>query len=323
MRIPTPSHAASGTRYRRRAKRGIITAGPKQTAVTTSVFPYPGGKSYLAPWIIDHIPPHRCYVEVFGGSAAVLVTKDESHIEVYNDRDGDLVQFFTVLREREDELVEWLQQTPYAREQHEAWKRAFYDGERPDGPIERAGRFFYLRYSQYAAKYRTASGFAAANQRNKARKFRNATEHLHEFAERFQNVQIENLDYAELMAQYDGEQTFFYADPPYVDEGDILYRHGEFDHERFVETLCELEGRWAVSYQRLPARLEEYTVVEQDRSQFMNKQHDDASRSTAATERLVMNYDVKETGRFQRGTQTTLPGVNGGFGQSDRIDRSE
>lgn len=277
--------------------------------MTTSVFPYPGGKSYLAPWIIDHIPAHECYVEVFGGSAAVLVNKEESHTEVYNDRDGDLVQFFTVLRNREDELVEWLQQTPYARDQHEEWKEAFYAGDRPNDPIERAGRFFYLRYSQYAAKYRTASGFAAANQRNKARKFRNATEQLHEFAERFHDVQIENLDYTDLLDQYDSEHSFFYADPPYVDEGDILYRHGEFDHAQFVDALEELEGYWAVSYQRLPERLEQYTVVEQDRSQFMNKQHDDESRSTAATERLVMNYDVDETGTFQTGNQTTLPGI--------------
>jgi len=58
--------------------------------VTESVFPFPGGKSYLAPWIIEHFPEHKCYVEVFGGSGAVLVNKPESHTEVYNDLDGDL-----------------------------------------------------------------------------------------------------------------------------------------------------------------------------------------------------------------------------------------
>jgi len=160
-------------------------------------------------------------VEVFGGSGAVLVNKPESHTEVYNDLDGDLVQFFEVLREREEELVEWLNLTPYAREQHQEWKEDFYSGERPDDPIERAGRFFYLRYSQYASKYRTASGFAGAHQRNKARKLRNATEKLHEFADRFKNVQIENLDYAEVIDRYDSEDTFFYRDPPYLDEGTL------------------------------------------------------------------------------------------------------
>lgn len=272
-----------------------------------SVFPYPGGKALLGSWIIEHFPQHKCYVEVFGGSAAVLVQKDKSHTEVYNDRDGDLVQFFKILRDREDELIDWLDQTPYAREQHQEWKEAFYDGERPDDPIERAGRFFYLRYSQYASKYRTASGFAGAAKRNKARKLRNATEDLHKFADRFRNVQIECLDYTEVFDRYDTEDTFFYADPPYLDEGDDLYRHGEFDHEQFVDTLEDVDGKWAVSYQRLPERLKKYNVAEKGRSQFMNKQHNDETRSTEVTERLVMNYDAEEVGEFTDDqSQTTL-----------------
>ena len=276
--------------------------------MTKSVFPYPGGKSYLAPWIIEHFPEHKCYVEVFGGSGAVLVNKDESHTEVYNDIDGDLVHFFTVLRDQEEELVEWLDLTPYAREQHEEWAKEFYNGERPEDPIERAGKFFYLRYSQYASKYRTKSGFASAHQRNKARKLRNATEKLHDFADRFKDVQIENLDYQDLFERYDSDHTFFYADPPYLDEGDDLYRHGEFDHSRFIDVLEETEGKWAVSYQRVPERLEKYTIVEKGRAQFMNKQHDNDSRSTEVTERLILNYGEDEVGTFQEGTQTTLTG---------------
>lgn len=272
-----------------------------------SVFPFPGGKSYLAPWIIDHMPDHKCYVEVFGGSAAVLLTKAESHTEIYNDQDGDLVQFFTVLRDREEELVEWLDRTPYARDLHREWAEEFYAGERPDDAVERAGRFFYLRYSQYAAKYRTKSGFATATRRNKARKLRNATEELHEFAERFSDVQIENLDFEELIDRYDAEHTFFYADPPYLDEGDDLYRHGEFDHERLAEALDGVDARWAVSYQRVPEALQGYRIVERDRAQFMNKSFDDETRSTDVTERLVMNYDPGEVALFSRGQQTTLP----------------
>lgn len=269
----------------------------------------------MAPWIIEHFPEHKCYVEVFGGSGAVLVTKPESHTEVYNDLDGDLVQFFEILREREDELVEWLDLTPYAREQHQKWKRAFYDGQRQDDPIERAGRFFYLRYSQYASKYRTSSGFAAAHQRNKARKLRNASKKLHGFAERFKNVQIENLDFSEVIDRYDSDHTFFYCDPPYVDEGDALYRHdGNFEHDRFVETLESAEGRWAVSYQRVPELLQEYAVVEKGRSQFMNKQHDNDTRSKEALERLILNYDLDIIDAFEPDPteQTTFDGIDEG-----------
>lgn len=276
--------------------------------MTESVFPFPGGKALLAPWIIEHFPPHKCFVEVFGGSGAVLVSKEPSHTEVYNDQDGDLVQFFRILRDREEELIEWLDKVPYAREQHQDWKEDFYNGHRPDDPIERAGRFFYLRYSQYASKYKTPSGFAGAHQRNKARKLRNATEDLHKFANRFRDVQIENLDFEEVITRYDSEDTFFYCDPPYMKEGDDLYRHGEFEHGRLVDLLQDTEGKWCVSYQDLPEPLKEYNVVEKGRSQFMNKQHNDDTRSTEVTERLVMNYDLNETGKFQTGEQQTLGG---------------
>ncbi len=83
-----------------------------------AVFPFPGGKSRFASWILDQTPEHTCFVEVFGGAARVLANEDSdtSDVEVYNDRDGDLVQFFEVLRDRTEELVEWLDRTPYSRE---------------------------------------------------------------------------------------------------------------------------------------------------------------------------------------------------------------
>lgn len=275
--------------------------------MTDSVFQYPGGKSYLAPWIIEHMADHYCYVELFAGSAAVLVNKPRSGNEVINDRDGDIIQFFKVLRDRDDELVEWLTDVPYARDVHQEWATEFYNGVRPEDPIERAGRFFYLRNSQYAAKYRTKSGFASAAVRNKAGRFANNREKLREFKERFDRVQIENLDYAEVVDRFDSDETLFYADPPYVSEGDDLYTHGEFDHGRFVETVAGIEGEFLISYAELPNGLGEFQTVQKGRQQFMNKQHDNETRSTEATETLVMNYDPDSASRFAGEQQTTLP----------------
>jgi DNA adenine methylase len=280
-----------------RAKLSIVTMN--------TVFPYPGGKTYLADWIIDHFPEHECYVEVFGGGGSVLVNKDPSFNEVYNDLDDDLTHFFRVLRENHTELREWLERVPFGRSQHQEFKEAFYNGERPDDDVERAGRFFYLRYSQHSAKYRTPSGFAAAQQRNKARKLRNATDQLEMFANRFSDVTIESLDFADLIDLYDSDDTLFYCDPPYVDEGDALYSHeGAFDHERFVSALNGVEGDWIVSYMDLPPGLEDYYVVDREASQFMNKSHDE--RREKATERLVMNYDPDEVPSFAGADQSNL-----------------
>ena len=80
-----------------------------------AVFPFPGGKSRFASWILDQTPEHTCFVEVFGGAAGVLANKDPdtSDVEVYNDHDSDLVQFFEVLRDCCDELVDALTKFEY------------------------------------------------------------------------------------------------------------------------------------------------------------------------------------------------------------------
>jgi len=106
------------------------------------IFKYPGAKTQLFSWIEPRIPEHRTWVDVFGGSGAVTANKPESDVEVFNDIDGDIIHFFTTLRDSGGELAEWLSQTPHSRELHREYAQTFYDGERPDDDIERAGRFF-------------------------------------------------------------------------------------------------------------------------------------------------------------------------------------
>ncbi len=94
-----------------------------------------GAKWRLAPWIVKHFPPHHVYVEAFGGSAAVLLSKEPSPVEVYNDLDGEVVNFFRVLREQPEDLARAIAFTPYARSELDtAW-------EPTADPLEAARRF--------------------------------------------------------------------------------------------------------------------------------------------------------------------------------------
>ena len=70
-----------------------------------AVLKYPGAKNRLAPWICEHIPHHDVYLEPFAGSLAVLFNKERSHIETVNDLDGNIVNFFKVLRENGKLLI--------------------------------------------------------------------------------------------------------------------------------------------------------------------------------------------------------------------------
>jgi len=276
-----------------------------------SVFKYPGSKTLLSPWIIDHFPDHEVYVEGFGGSAALLVNKPKSYNEIFNDRDGDIVHFFTTLRDRCDELHEWCENTPYSRDLHKKYANEFYAGYRPDDDIERAGRFFYLRHTQFAQKYTDVSGFSLGIKRNQASAYNNRVEQLHEFRDRLRHVQIENLDYAELVSRTDSEETLFYFDPPYVEEGDELYSHEDgFDHSRFVDVLEGIDGDWIVSYTDLPEGLKEgYWYTSQDRRGSMRAGQEDWEQTN--TERLVMNFDPDEVTPFAGADQSNLEAFAG------------
>lgn len=276
--------------------------------MTVPVMRYPGGKTQLFSWIESHIKQHRTWVDVFGGSGVVTANKDPSKVEVYNDLDGDLVHFFETLRDKREELEEWLKGTPHSRELHKKYAGEFFSGYRPSDDVERAGRFFYLRFTQFAAKFDGVSGYNGGVKRSNANPLRDATQRLGRWQERFCNVQIEQLDFEELISRYDSVETLFYCGPPYMDEGDDLYSHdGGFEHGRFSEALLDAEGDWLVSYSRVPKPLQNAAIciVERERRVRM-RQREDWEKTN--TERLVMSYDPSKCPLHSSDEQSELVG---------------
>jgi DNA adenine methylase len=253
-----------------------------------AVFPFRGGKGHLASWITDNIPEHTCYVEVFGGAAGVLFNKPRSDVEIYNDRDRDLVQFFEVLHDRREELVEWLDAVPYSRDIHDDWAGAFYNGYRPTDDIERAGQFFYLRYSQWGSSYDAPSGFATSKVQDQSQAYKNKLDRLEEFANRLKGVTIEAFDWTELIEKYDSDETVFYCHLPYPSTQDY-YPVSGIDHERLVETLTEIEGSALFSADEVVEGLGKIYVEARDAKFYI----DDGVRGEAkdVEQLLAMNFD--------------------------------
>jgi DNA adenine methylase len=263
-----------------------------QMSKTPGTFAYPGSKTTYANWIIEHIPEHHLYVEPFGGAASVLVAKPRSDIEVYNDINGDCVDFFKAVRDRPDELERWVEHTPYSRELFEEYVEAY--PEWPDDLVERAGRFLTVQNASFGGKGLTTDNPTfqvrqmPENRSDRARIYYQE-ERLQQLAERFKGVYIEQLDYAELIEKYDLEGAFFYFDQPYVDVGDDYYQveDGGFNHKRFVDTLHDMDGKWLVSYdQNLPSGLDDYRTVSREKVATMSAQ------TPTKTETLTMNYDI-------------------------------
>lgn len=286
--------------------------------VALSAFPYVGGKTRLAGWITGYLPEHTVYVEPFGGSAAVLLNKPRSNIEVYNDLDRDVVQFFEIVREKPDQLEEWVRRTPYSEELHEQWVQEFYSGYRPDDPIERAGRFLFLRYTQFSAKYGKVSGFKRDTARTRVGEsstWKKVPDRVDEVCERLQGVSIQNNDFADVIDHYDGEDTVFYCDPPYLNKGDS-YLVDDFEHADLADALDGIDGYALVSYTDQPEGLYQ-GWNELTREHY----HDAGARKEKdeeeVTERLLLNYDPSSTPTFVDGDQQTLiAATDGGNSQS-------
>jgi len=254
-----------------------------------NLFPYPGNKAQHSEWVIEHLPEHKCYVEPFGGAAGVLLNKPESSIEVYNDLDGDLVHFFEVLRDRPEELKEWLSRVPFSRKLHEEWKERFYNGERYEDDVKRAGVFFALRYMQFGGKYHGTSGFSTGTyHRDHAGQFQDKARSLDRFADRLVGVTIENLPFDEVIDQYDSKETVFYIDPPYEETKGNYNGLGDFSHEKLYYALEDIDGKFVLSHDSLPTFYNDgYDVV----SKSSTFRIDSAGGNKDATEYLIMNFD--------------------------------
>lgn len=194
------------------------TSGARVSAPRRPVLRFHGGKWMLAPWIIGHFPPHRAYVEPFGGAASVLLRKPRSKAEIYNDIDGALVQLFQVLRDpaRGAELQRLVELTPFSRLE---FTRAY---ETTLDPVEMARRTLVRSWMGFGTTSRKANrtGFRATSHRHHGSAatadWANFPATLPAVVQRLQGVMLECKPALEVIAHQDREDTLFYCDPPYV-----------------------------------------------------------------------------------------------------------
>ena len=207
-----------------------------------------GGKSKLREQIIAKFPPHSTYVEVCGGAGWVLFGKNPSPAEVYNDINGELVNFYRICKTRPDELIQALDLLPSSREIFQGWKDV--DLLALD-EVTRAARMYYLIWLCFAGKFsgtRPASNFAytmGKPPRFDPDKVPDAIRRTHE---RFKHVYVENLDCVELIKQYDSPESLFFVDPPYA--GLTGYGGDGFndaDQRRLAEALRGIKGRFLLT----------------------------------------------------------------------------
>jgi DNA adenine methylase len=206
------------------------------------LFAYPGGKWPIRNLIVGQFPSHQTFVDVFGGSAAILLTKEPSKGEVFNDANQEIVNFFRVVKHRPAELAERSRHWIHSRQMWSEIKAV----PTPVDEVERAFRFWALVVDSFGA-----TGDSFGTTRSGVRSVTRARAHLTLVADRLKDVHIENLDFRKCIRLYDGPDTFFYLDPPYrgTTGGDSHY--DTLPDEAWLEMrdlLKSIEGRFLLSH---------------------------------------------------------------------------
>lgn len=236
---------------------GDGTHGPLRKSQRLIAFGWYGGKFNHLNWLLPLLPKCHHYCEPFGGSAAVLLNREPSPVETYNDIDGELVNFFRVLRDHTDELVKAIALTPFSREE---FYRAIHTNGEPLSDVERARRFFIRARQARTGLAQTASLGRWANCKNTSRagmagvvsRWLGSIDDLPHITLRLLRVQIENRPALDVIKLYDGPDTLFYCDPPYVhtSRGDTRaysYEMDEEGHRELADIVRRCKGKVAVS----------------------------------------------------------------------------
>lgn len=227
---------------------------------------YFGGKWACADKIIGLFPTHKSFVDVFCGAASITLKKPRSKNEIINDLNGEVVNFFEILRDRNLELKLLLQKTPYSRDEYSKCR------EPSDDKLEQARRTVVKSWFGIGDSLDNKTGFRVSLSQGGSTTMPWLTyvDYLHLYSERLRGIIIENLDYREVIKRYDKPETLFYLDPPYV-ESTRSKKHAykfdwkDADHAELLNMLPTIKGSFVLSgYDS-----ELYSMLDFERHSFM------------------------------------------------------
>ncbi|GIN65658.1 MULTISPECIES: DNA adenine methylase [Bacillus subtilis group] len=259
-----------------------------------------GGKAKYAEHIINKMPAHKVYVEPFGGAAHVIANKPKISHEVYNDIDGNVVNFLMQVRKDPKKMQKACESIPYSRALYEKWKSENY----PIDDFDRAVRWFYMNRSgiskgnadnvpQTGWRHSTKSG------QNPAGGYISACTAFQSFANRMKGVMIECQDFRKIIEKYDSSETLFYVDPPYVGR-EKFYAGGftEQDHRDLARLLIQAKGKVVLSYYDDPLILELYPNWEREIFSAYKQVVGGSGKGNWAEEMLLFNYKITQLSLF-------------------------
>ncbi|MCT4507842.1 MAG: DNA adenine methylase [Tepidibacter sp.] len=241
-----------------------------------------GGKSKLRKQIIELIPKHICYVEVFFGAGWVYFGKETSNTEVINDIDSELINLFKMIKYHEEEVSRLLEYEIFSRDSFDYYlnQDSKYLTE-----IQRAVRFLYIIGCSFGAK---GKHFGYGATRKPTQKIFN--EDLKVIRDRLKNTYVENLNFKTLIEKYDREGTFFFCDPPYWKTCGYDNPFTWKNHLELKNTLLNIKGKFLLTLNDCPQIRElykEFNILETEVMYTVSKSEKGIKKHN---ELIITNY---------------------------------
>ncbi|HRH03914.1 MAG TPA: DNA adenine methylase [Bacteroidia bacterium] len=208
---------------------------------------YYGGKQNLSKQILSMIPKHKVYCEPFFGGGAIFFAKEPSKMEVINDTNGELINFYKVLKTKFRQLEREIKSTLHSREEH---KRASVILANPFmfDEIQRAWAIWTMSNQSFGSQLNGSWGYDKKENKSAKQLYTKRSTFTKHYSERLEKVQIECKDAIEVIKLVDSKDTFFYCDPPYFNSNMGHYKgYIKEDFERLLQTLSNINGKFLLS----------------------------------------------------------------------------
>ncbi len=255
---------------------------------------YLGSKAGQASWIISYFPDHKFYTEPFGATASVMIQKKPAFLDVYNDKNGRIVNFFSVLMDenKSERLAALLELTPYAQEVYNKSNLTVEDSTE-DAYFFVINCMMSFGGGDYKPGFKRSGLLKDTTFPAAWRKFPETLRTI-AWELRRRNIEINNMDAIKIMARYDSPETLHYVDPPYLQK--TRSRRKRYDHEytlkhhiRLLRFLKTLKGKVVLS--GYDSRL--YSKYLPDWRKETRESHDTQAKKTI--ECLWLNYNPQLT----------------------------
>ncbi|MCC7303462.1 MAG: DNA adenine methylase [Bacteroidia bacterium] len=257
---------------------------------------YYGGKQAILKYLLPLLPKHRIYCEPFFGGGALFFTKPRSEVEIINDKNSEVVNFFKVMQTKFSQLQKLVRSSLHSRQ---LYKQAMVIYKNPEmfSDVRRAWAF-WIGTNQGFASLIGSWGFGKQNSKEKAvSNKRNGF--TREYAHRLEHVQVENNDALKVIGRADSKETFFYVDPPYIGSDQGHYSgYTEDDYKKLLEALSKVKGKFLLS--SYPSKLLKEFIKKYKWEVRGIKKSVAVTKLTdkKKTELMVSNYDPEKESRF-------------------------